>query len=61
MDLQAGEDIGWPRVRIDVVDPGGVDERIDRGSAASAFIRPAKVQLWRPTAIFFVTALEEAG
>ena len=39
MVLQASEDIGEPGVRIDVVDPGGVDQRIDRGSAAATFIR----------------------
>ena len=36
MVLQAGEDVGEPGVRIDVVDPGGVDQRIDcRGTAAA--------------------------
>jgi hypothetical protein len=39
MVLQAGEDIGEPGVRIDVVDPGGVDQGIDRSSAATTFIR----------------------
>jgi hypothetical protein len=39
MVLQASEDIGGPGVRIDVVDLGGVDQRIDRGSAAATFIR----------------------
>lgn len=38
MILQASEDVGEPGVRIDVVDPGGVDQRIDRGSAAATFI-----------------------
>src|ERR1700734_1775403 len=39
MVLQAGEDIGEPGVRIDVIDPGGVDQGIDRSSAATTFIR----------------------
>jgi hypothetical protein len=39
MVLQAGEDVGEPGLRIDVVDPGGVDQGVDCGSAAATFIR----------------------
>jgi hypothetical protein len=36
--LQAGEDVGEPSVRIDVIDPGGVDQGVDRSRAATSFI-----------------------
>lgn len=42
MILQAGEDVGEPCVRIDIVDPGGVDQRIDRSSAAATLIRASE-------------------
>src|SRR5262245_25876289 len=36
MILQAREDVGEPGLWIDIVEPGGVDQRVDRGGALSA-------------------------
>ena len=38
MILQAREDIGEPSLRIDIVELGGLDQRVDRGGAAPAFV-----------------------
>ena len=35
---QAGEQVGEPSLRIDVVELGGGDQRIDGGGAPAAFI-----------------------
>ena len=39
MILQAREDMGEPGLRVDVVEPGGLDQRVDRGSTVAARIR----------------------
>ena len=44
---QAGEDIGEPSLRVDVVELGGLDEGVDSGGVA-ARSEPANVQLLRP-------------
>ena len=36
---QAGEHVGEPSLRIDVVELGGVDERVEGGGASAAFVR----------------------
>ena len=38
MIRQPGEDIGEPSLRVDVVELGGFDERVDRGGASAAFV-----------------------
>ena len=48
---QAGEDVGEPGLRIDAVQLRGLDQGIHRGRAFATRSDPAKVQLWRPTAI----------
>src|SRR5579863_9561520 len=42
MILKASEDVGEPGMRIDIVDRGGVDQGIDRGSAATTLIRTSE-------------------
>ena len=36
--VQPSEDIGQPGERIDVVELGGLDERVDGGGAAAALV-----------------------
>jgi hypothetical protein len=36
---QAGEHVGEPSMRIDIVELGGLDQRINRGGASTAFVR----------------------
>ena len=38
MILQTREDISEPCLRVDVVELGGLDQRVDGGSAATAFV-----------------------
>src|SRR5271170_5245929 len=35
---QAGEHVGEPRLRIDIVELGGGDQRVDRSGAPAAFV-----------------------
>jgi hypothetical protein len=42
MIRQSHEDVGEPSLRIDVVELGGMDQRIDRGGAAAAVIGPGR-------------------
>lgn len=37
-----GEDIGKPRLRIDIIEPAGLNEGVEDGSALSAPIRAAE-------------------
>ena len=38
MIRQPREDIGEPGLRVDVVELGGLDERVDRGGASATFV-----------------------
>jgi hypothetical protein len=38
MILQSHQDIGEPRLRVDVVELGGLDQRVDGGGALAAVI-----------------------
>ena len=42
MILQPCEDIGEPGLRIDIVELGSLDQRIDGGSAPAAFVRASE-------------------
>jgi hypothetical protein len=48
--LESGEHVGEPGARIDIIDLGGLDQRVDGCGAPSPSFDPANVQLWRPTA-----------
>jgi hypothetical protein len=39
---KAGEDIGEPNLRVDAVELGGLDQPVDGGGAASAFVGAGK-------------------
>src|SRR5262249_40109404 len=39
---KAGEDIGEPSLRVDAVELGGLDQRVDGGGAAGAFVGAGK-------------------
>jgi hypothetical protein len=39
MILQSRQDIGEPCPRIDVIELGGLDQRVDGGGAPAAFVR----------------------
>ena len=49
--LQARQEVGEPGLGVDIVELGGLDQGVDGGGAASPSSEPAKVQLWRPTAM----------
>jgi hypothetical protein len=39
---KAGEDIGEPSLRVDAVELGGLDQRVDGGGAPGAFVEAGK-------------------
>jgi len=47
---QSGKHVCEPSLRIDAVELGGLDQRVDCGGAMAAMSEPAKVQFLRPTA-----------
>jgi hypothetical protein len=46
MVWQAGQDIGEPGLRVDVIELGSADQRVDGGGAAAAMLRAGDAALF---------------